>query len=210
MELIIVCAIAMILLGLSAPFVSALRGELEMKETLSKVKTDIITTMGYALAGKSIGAMASGNLADASLIPSHYALLFNTDSDYGNVSPYFYTEFTTKIINKDENSTKLTYSIAKEMPSATIFIKDILLRKTETDAGQSVEAAFIFFSAPFAKVNLISSKKIVDLDQGYSFDSLSAFKASEYKYVDLGFQFKDDEKSQTVLTFGLDKVINIL
>jgi len=207
-ELIIVSTLAMVLLGLSAPFVTALRSELAMKESLSQVKTDIITTMGYALAGKSIGALASGDLEDISLIPSHYALYFQTDNDYGDIRPYYYTEFATDI-NKNQYDTKLTYSVAKDMPSETVFLRDIRLKKNEADAGQSVDAAFIFFSAPFAKVNLLSSHKNLILSPDYSFDSLNDFMDSDFNYMDLVFQFKDDEKSQVILTFGVDKVLNI-
>ena len=207
-ELIVVSAIAMVLMGLSAPFITALRSDISMKESLNQVKTDIVTTMGYALAGKSIGALASGNLADVSLIPSHYALFFQKDDDYGDVSPYYYTEYTTDI-NLNQRNTKLTYKVAKDMPSSTVFLKDIRLRKNETETGQSVNAAFIFFSAPLAKVNLLSGQKNIILNSGYSFDSMNDFKNSDFKYVDLVFQFKDDEKSQTILTFGVDKVINI-
>ena len=208
-ELIIVCAIGMVLLGLSAPFITALRSDLSMKESLSQVKTDIVTTMGYALAGKSVGALASGDLEDVSLIPSHYAIYFQTDGDYGDISPYYYTEFSTDIINKDEYNTKLTYSIPKDMPSETVYLKDIRLKKEVSDAGQSVASAFIFFSAPFAKVHLLSAQKNLGLNPGYSFNSVEEFKNSDFKYIDLVFQFKDDEKSQTILTFGVDKVINI-
>ena len=208
-EILIVSALIMVLLGLSAPLVTSLRSVIAIKGTVNQLKTDIITTMGNALAGKSVGALASHNLEDISMIPSHYALVFQADHDYGNVSPYFYNEYTTEIMNNDQYETKLSYSISKDMPSESVFLTDIRLKNNESDIGQSVDDAFIFFSAPFAKVNLISGHNNIISELGSSFNSANDFKDSDFKYIDLVFQFKDDENSRTILTFGVNKVINI-
>ena len=80
-ELIIVMAIMSFLLALSAPMVEAARSDIAMNRTLRFVKTDMITAMGYALAGKSVAAQVSGDLKDRSQIPKTYALYFQTSDD---------------------------------------------------------------------------------------------------------------------------------
>ncbi len=208
-ELIIVSALMMVLLGLSVPFVTSLRSELSMSGTLRQVKTDVVTTMGYALAGKSIAALTSGDLNNPELIPSHYALFFQADDDYGNPTPYSYVECTTEILNRNQYNTKSIYSIEKDMPSETVILKDIRLKMNESDSGQSVDSAFIFFSSPFAKVNLFNGHKSLVSDSNYTFNSIETFKNTDFNYIDLVFQFKDDKDTRTIMTFGVDKVINI-
>lgn len=208
-ELILVSALMMLLLGLSVPFVTSLRSELAMKETLRQVKTDVITGMGYALAGKSIAALSSGDLTNSNLIPSHYALFFEKDNTYGDPAPYYYVELSTELVNRNQYNTKTIYSIAKEMPSEVVFLKDIRLKKTETDIGVSVTSSTIFFSAPFANVNFIAGQPAIVENPGYTFNSLDVFSNDDYRFIDLVFQFKDESETQTTLTFGVDKVINI-
>jgi len=208
-ELILVSALMMLLLGLSVPFVTSLRSEVAMQGTLKQIKTDIVSAMGYSLAGKSIAALSSGDISNPNLIPSHYAIYFHKDDDYGAPTPYNYTECSTDIISNDTYLTKTIYSIKKDMPSESIFLKDIRLRVSEVDSGNSVDSAYIFFSAPLAKVNIISGYNALVSNLSYSFNSLDAFTNSDFKYIDLIFQFKDEENSITTLTFGIDKIINI-
>jgi len=210
-EFLIVSGVMMFLLAMAAPFSTSIRSEISMKKTLRQVKTDIITTMGYSLAGKSIAALSEGDLMNTSLVPSHYALYFATDTDYGDQKPYKYLEMTTEIITSSEQETKLVYQKEKEIPSSAIYLKSIRLKKNESDPGLAVNSAFMLFVPPFGKVVFFTGHNSLLTDASYEFNSLSSIKnASDYRFIELDFQYKDEEQTLTTLSFGVDKMINIL
>ncbi|MBU1682788.1 hypothetical protein KJ742_02485 [Patescibacteria group bacterium] len=210
-ELLIVAGLMMFLMVMAAPFTTSIRSDISMRRTLHQIKTDLVTNMGYALAGKSIAALSAGDLMNPDFIPSHYALHFKTDSDFGDPEPYYYMEMTTEVIDSDTQDAKTLYQTEKEMPSPVVYLKDIRLKTDESDPGTSVNSAFMFFTPPFGKITFVSGYDSLLTDENYSFNPIDAFEdAYEDQIIELDFQFKDDETSVTTLSFGTDKVINIL
>jgi len=210
-EILVVAGIMMFLMVMAAPFTTSIRSDISMRRTLHQIKTDLITNMGYALAGKSIAALSAGDLTNPDLIPSHYALYFKTNTDFGDPEPYYYMEMTTEIISSDTQDTKSLYQIEKEMPSPVVYLKDIRLKTNESDPGISINSAFMFFTPPFGKITFVSGYDSLVVDENYSFNSIDAFEDDyDNQIIELDFQFKDDETSVTTLSFGTDKVINIL
>jgi prepilin-type N-terminal cleavage/methylation domain-containing protein len=203
-ELLIVLAIMSFLLALSAPFITSTRADIAMNRTLRQVKTDLITNMGYALAGKSIGALSKGDITDASQIPSHYGLYFQA-GEFGNQEPYRYLEMTTDGLSED---VKLNYDFVKEWPASAVALKDIRLISDSGASERSVSNLLIVFSAPFGKVNFMTGH-----DELLSGNSISVRDAMEenkdIKQIKLDFQYKNNEISTTTLSFNTDKTINI-
>ena len=197
-ELLIVMTIMSVLLALSAPFVTSTRSDIAMNRTVRQVKTDLVTNMGYSLAGKSIAALSHGNLMDASQIPSHYALYFATDSDWGGGIPYQYLEFTPE----GEDDISINYQFEKEWPSSTVYLKEIRLD------GSAISSAYIFFTSPFGKINFLTGHD--SLLSGGSLDIDETIKnESDYEEIEFDFIYKDEELTLTTLSFNVDKTINI-
>lgn len=210
-ELMIVSVIMMVLLGLSAPFVSSLRSEVALTSAIRQVKTDVITTMGYSMAGKSIAALSAGRLNDPTLIPGYYGLHFTSSSDYGSSEPYIYLELSTQLNSQNILVAKNIYQIEKEITSPVVYLKDIRIKKNASEAGQSVGSVLILFSPPFGKVVFLLGQDTVVERPGATISNLSEFTSNnDNRYIELEFQYKEDPINSTVLTFGTDKVINIL
>jgi len=204
-ELIIVMAIMSLLLAMSAPFVSAARSDIAMNRMVRVLRTDIVTNLGYSLAGKSIAALSSDALLDVEQIPSHYGLYFRREDDYGGGVPYSYLEFRPQ---EDKGKLRVNYQIDKEWPSSEVYLKEIRLKKGDGSEGKQVHSALILFAAPFGKITLASGMD--PLADGDTFNLSEALvNESDYKKVEFVFQYKDDELSDIVLSFGTDKFINI-
>ncbi|MFH0837975.1 MAG: type II secretion system protein [Patescibacteria group bacterium] len=204
-ELIIVMAIMGLLLAMSAPFVSATRSDISMSRTIRVIKTDLMTNLGYALAGKSIGALSADALLDPEQIPSHYALYFQKMDDYGGGVPYSYLEFHPL---EDGKNVKVSYMIEKEWPSSDVYLKEIRLSKDDGSAGKTVDSGLIFFTAPFGKINFVSGIK--SLAEGDMLNLKEAFLSeADYKEIELVLQYKNEELSETTLSFSVDKYINV-
>lgn len=205
-ELLIVSTIMMFMLGMAAPFASSMRSEISMKKTIQQIKTNVITTMGYSLAGKSLTNASNNDLMDASLIPSRYALYFQKNDTWGDQFPYRYLEMTTNISTGDSQLTKVSYNHEKELPTSTVYIKDIKL-VDENDNESSVDSVFIVFTPPFGRVNFFSNEN----PDTYNKDIRQTIKDNdEYEAVKIDFMYKDDPMSLTTLKFGKDKMLNIL
>lgn len=206
-ELIIVMAIMSFLLALSAPMVEAARSDISMNRTLRFVKTDLITGMGYALAGKSIGAFSANDLSDIHQIPETYALYFQKSSDSTDPK-YYYVELVP--VEGKSGEVSVNYQVEKEWPSSAVALTDIRLTDGGTDPGRSVEQALIFFTSPFGKINFIADPGQLFVPGG-TMNLAEAFKnESDTKQIELDFQFQDNELSESTLTLNTDKTISIL
>jgi prepilin-type N-terminal cleavage/methylation domain-containing protein len=209
-ELLIVAALMMFLLALSAPFASSLRSDIAMNRTLQYIKSEIVTDMAYSISGKSITASVEGDLMNPDLIPSYYALYFQTAEDYGADKPHYYVEMRTDMETEPYTETGVMYKIAKELPSPTVYLREIRVKKDNTDTGTPVDSVFMVFVPPFGKVLFLSNMdSLITADS--TFDSDEVFReAADYKAVELDFQYKDEEQTLATLRFGTDKVLNIL
>lgn len=210
-ELLVVMTLMAFVLGMAAPFATSIRSDIAMRKTIRQVKTDLLTNIGYSLAGKSITALTAGDLMNPDLIPSHYALYFKADDDFGDPAPYKYVEMRSEIESSTVQKAKVIYQIDKEMPSPTIYISDIRLKTSESESGSSVDSAYIFFIPPFGKVVFINGNhdSLVE-NSSSSFDPLSSFQEyADIKGIELDFKYKDDDDSVMTLCFGSDKIINV-
>lgn len=205
-ELIIVLAIMSFLIALSAPMVEAARSDISMNRTLRYVKTDLITGMGYALAGKSIAALSSGNLMDTKQIPESYALYFTTSPDDFAGPEYQYLEL---VPDGDTGHVRLNYQVNKEWPSPAVALRAIRLLNEDGSTAETPKEALIFFTSPFGRINIISDPGQL-LSEGGTLDLTEAFSAqSHIKKIELEFQFRDNEIGRSTLSLSTDKTINI-
>lgn len=208
-ELLVVMVIMFILLALSAPFVTSLQSDIAIRKTVRQVKTDLITNIGYSLAGKSITALSADDLTNPELLPSHYALYFKTYDEYGNYSPYSYIEMRVGESNGSDKIAKKLYQIEKEIPSSVVSLKEI---RIDGVSSKTVDSAYIVFTPPFGKVYLVSGSAHESFAEGESDLNLTdAFEESQNNTkIELDFQYKDDEHTLATITFSTDKIINIL
>lgn len=205
-ELIIVLAIMSFLIALSAPMVEAARSDISMNRTLRYVKTDLITGMGYALAGKSIGALSSGDLTDTKQIPETYALYFQTSPDDFAGVEYEYWELVPV---GDKGEVKRNYWVSKEWPSSAVALRKIRLLNDDGSLAATPQEALIFFTSPFGRINIISDPGQL-LSEGGTLDLDEAFNSeSHVKKIELEFQFRDNEIGRSTLSLSTDKTINI-
>jgi prepilin-type N-terminal cleavage/methylation domain-containing protein len=206
-ELIIVLAIMSFLIALSAPMVEAARSDISMNRTLRYVKTDLITGMGYALAGKSIGALSSGDLMDTKQIPESYALYFQTSPDDFAGPEYKYLELVPD--GDDFGRVRVNYQIEKEWPSPAVALREIRLLNDDGSVAATPKESLIFFTSPFGRINIISNPGALLSDNG-TLDLDEAFNAeSHVKKIELEFQFRDNEIGRSTLSLSTDKTINI-
>jgi len=188
--------------------VEAARSDISMNRTLRYVKTDLITGMGYALAGKSIGALSSGNLRDRSQIPESYALYFQTSSDDFAGEDYEYLELVPLALDDDSGVVSVNYSVKKEWPSPAVALREIRLLNDDGSVAATPKEALIFFTSPFGRINIISDPGAL-LDNG-TLNLAEAFNAeSHVKKIELEFQFRDNEIGRSTLSLSTDKTINI-
>ena len=210
-ELLIVMTLIAFVLAMAAPFATSIRSDIAMRKTIRQVKTDLITNIGYSLAGKSIAALTEGNLMNPDLIPSHYALYFKRDDDFVDTTPYRYVELRSEIESSASQRAKVIYQIEKEMPSPTVYISDIRLKTSGADSDNSIKSAYIFFVPPFGKIFFVSGYDSLVENNTASFDPVTVFEESKnIQKIEIDFQYKDDEDSVMTLSFGTDKIINIL
>lgn len=205
-EMLIVLALMAMLIVLSAPFVTSLRSDISMQRTLKQVKTDMVSALSYALAGKSFASLSADELINPDLIPAAYALYFETDTDYGDQTPYRYLELTA--VDEGLNSTmELSYDYANEYESPAVYLKGITLTNSETGASKATDSAYIIVIPPFGRL------LFVDDDESYlQHVSETDFYQNQQDFdgIQLHLQYKDDEDSLTALTLNKAKVINIL
>lgn len=210
-ELLIVAALMMFLMALAAPFASSIRSDIAMRKVTKHTKSEILSTLAYALSSKSFAALTQDDLTNPELIPSHYALYFKSDDGYGDQSPYYYIELRSEIVDAEIQLAESIYSIEKEIASPAVYLKEIRVKENDEDAGTPVDSAFIFFTPPFGKVNFITGHDEIIGDVSATINTISAFKESiGNKIIELDFQYKDEEQTLTTLRFGADKILNIL
>lgn len=209
-ELLIVLVIIMVLLALSAPFVTSLRSDVSIAQTLKEVKSDLVATMSYSMAGKSFASLASADGPSPELMPSRYALFFKKDAA-GIQNPYYYLETKTQTASSTNQPTQSIYRLEKEMPSPGVFLKSIRLINA-AGVSKEVDSVMVFFTPPFGKVVIVDGTGLINLttDPNFSFNLLDTFKpANTYEKMELDFQYKDDLPTLTTITFGIDKIINV-
>jgi type II secretory pathway pseudopilin PulG len=210
-ELLVVAALMMFLMAMAAPFASSIRSDIAMRKVTKHTKSEILSTLAYALSSKSFAALSENDLTNPDLIPSHYALYFKTDEDYGDQSPYYYIELRAEVVDAQNQLAKNIYSIEKEIASPAVYLKEIRIKESDEDEGTPVSSAIVFFTPPFGKVDIVTGHD--DIINGGSADinTISAFKESiDNKIIELDFQYKDEEQTLTTLRFGADKILNIL
>lgn len=205
-EILIVVGIMAMLMALSAPFVSSLRADTSIQQTLRQVKVDLVSTLSYSLAGKSFAAISADDLMNPDFIPEAYALYFQVQDKDGYQPPYHYLEFTSST-SLEEKALKSSYQKENEYPNSTVFLKEIYLLNSTDQTTVKAEAAYIFILPPFGRVVFVNE----NLD---TLDNFSQEKIQEsiqsYDQIQMTFQYKDDEKNVSKLTFDKSKILNIL
>jgi len=205
-ELLIVAALMMFLMAMAAPFASSIRSDIAMRKVTKHTKSEILSTLAYALSSKSFAALTQDDLTNPDLIPSHYALYFESDEDYGDQSPYRYIELRSGVA---DDRMQFIYDIEKEIASPAVYLKEIRIKENDGDGGATVNSAFIFFTPPFGKVSFVTGRD--DIISGSLTNINTIFEESiDNKIIELDFQYKDEEQTLTTLRFGADKILNVL
>lgn len=209
-EILVVMAIMFILLALSSPFVTSLQSDIAIRKTVRQVKTDLVTNIGYSLAGKSITALYEDDLTNPELMPSHYALYFKSYDEHGDYSPYSYIEMRADASYGADQIARKLYQVEKEIPTSVVYLKEIRINNNTSSA--EVDSAYIIFTPPFGKVYLVSGSTYKSFAEGDAdFNLTDALEESGGNTkIEFDFQYKDDEHTLTTLTFSTDKIINIL
>ncbi len=202
-EMLIVLALMAMLIALSAPFIASLRSDIAMQNTLRQVKTDLVSTMSYSMAGKSFASLSANDLMNPKLIPAAYALYFTKDDDYGDQTPYQYLELTAEEegLNK---SMKNSYKNPHDYASPSVYLKKIVLKGESNE--KTVNSAYIIIMPPFGKILFVQEDENLLLhlveDDLYQ-------NQSDFDKIELYFQYKDDDATESVISFDKGKVINI-
>lgn len=203
-EMLVVMALMAMLIVLSAPFVASLRSDISMQSTLRQVKVDLVSTISYSLAGKSFAALSADDLMNHKLIPAAYSLYFATDTDYGDQAPYKYLEL---IADEEglEKSMSLSYEYDHEYRSPSVYLKGITLKNTE--GTTTTDSAYIIILPPFGKILFVNDDEnlLLNLTENDLYQN-----QHDFDEIQLSFQYKDDESSETIMTLNKSKVINIL
>ncbi len=200
-ELLIVMGLAALMLSLSAPLVNSLEPEIKMEATIKQIKQDLISTLHYAMAGKSFGAIKGQNIENPSQLPFAYLLHFQSNNDFGDPIPYRYLELT----QNENGSMEWIYQKEHPYPNTHVFLKEIRLTQNESEKSETVSSAYIGFIPPFAKVFFI--------DAGPEFTPANTdelFKDQEkFDQIELIFQYKENEGGQVSLNFDVSKTLLI-
>jgi len=204
-ELIVVMALMAILIALSAPFVASLQSDIAMQRNLRQVKVDLVSIISYSLAGKSFAALSADDLMDPKNIPAAYALYFETDTDYGDQTSYRYMEFTAEEDGLNQ-AMELSYDIPHEYVSPAVYLKELNLINSITGTSQSVNSAYIVVVPPFGKILFVNKGE--NFITGLSADGFYQDQKN-FDEIELHFQYKDDELSETVISLNQSKIINI-
>lgn len=210
-ELLIVAAIMMVLMGLSTPFIVSLHADIALRRTVRQVKTDLLTNMTYAMSGKSIAGLSARMPNNVNLIPGYYVLHFRRAGDYGTDNPYYYLELSSTIGSSGNEVATPIYQLAKEMPSPAVYLKEIRLKTNGADSGASLDSASIFFTSPLGKVSLVTGANGMIDNAAYALDPIAAFRlGNATKTIELVFQYKNEPDRTVTLSFGTEKIINVL
>ncbi len=205
-EMLIVLALMAMLIALSAPFVTSLRSDIAMQRTLRQVKTDMVSTIDYSLAGKSFAALSADDLMNPELIPAAYSLYFETSDTYGDQAPYKYLE-----LSADEEglskSMSLSYEYEHEYEAPAVYLKEIVLKNSVNSGSTTTDSAHIIILPPFGKILFVNDDETLLL---HPMEGDLYQNQNDFDEIELHFQHKDDESSETILTLDKGKVINIL
>lgn len=204
--MLVVMALMAMLIVMSAPFVASLRSDISMQSTLRQIKVDLVSTISYSLAGKSFAALSADDLMNPKLIPAAYSLYFATDTDYGDQTPYKYLELTADEEGL-EKSMSLSYEYDHEYRSPSVFLKGISLKNSETGSITTTDSAYIIILPPFGKLLFVNDDEnlLLHLNEKDLYQN-----QRDFDEIELHFQYKDDESSETIMTLNKSKVINII
>lgn len=210
-ELLIVSTLALFLLAFSTPFIISLRGDVHMSQRLKQIKSDLVQTMSYSVAGKSIAALISSSGPSPDLVPSSYGLFFVKDSATSAPLNYHYLELKTEWLSKANQPTKSLLKIDKEPSNSTVFIRGIRLID-DLNVAQSVDSALILFQSPFGKTSFFNGASIISLasDPNYVFNLVDLINSGQYQRIEIDLQFKDSLTKVHTITFDQNKVVNVL
>ncbi len=209
-ELIIVVALALFLLGLSVPFVTALRSDIAMLRSLKQVKTDLLSTAAYALSGKSFAALAADDLLNPELIPSHYGLLLKAEEGEGAGQSYRYFEWRSRPLHEDPPTAKTLYWIEKELPSPGVSLRSIRLKQSLEDPGTPADSLLLVSVPPFGRLHVAPGQGQLESDSPGDLDLPQALEDSlSIAYAELDFSYDDEPLSLRTLRLGADKTLII-
>lgn len=207
-ELLIVAAIMSILIAMAVPFTTSLRAELGIKKSMKQIKVDLTTNLGYAMSGKSISALSSGQVNELSKLPSHYALQLKSIDTYGDYNPYIYTEYNTQPGYAGNLSSEVIYALEKEIPSPVVYIKAIRL-KNASGGTVSTSGVQVITMPPLGQVAFVPSSTWLTEGTSLNLEQL-IYNNRQYEAVEIDLQYKDEAHTLTTLVFTKNKVINIL
>lgn len=200
-ELLIVMTLMAFLLAFSAPWVTSVRSEIAMQKTIRQIKSDFISTLTYALAGKSFGlSLNHQGFQNQKLPPSAYLLSFSLHEDN---SSYSYLELSS--LEDINESLSPIFKIDHLYPTSEVFLKEISLFDAKKQTEIPVNSAYIFVLPPFGKVFLINGDD--DLNQ-LQWDEISE-KKSDYERITLTFQYKDKALDSQSISLTTNKLIDI-
>jgi len=204
-ELLIVMGIMAMLIVLSAPFVSSLSSDIDIQRSIRQVKVDLVSVISYSLAGKSFAALSADDQMNPDLIPAAYSLYFEVDN-YGDQKPYKYLELTAEEEGLSK-AMKLSYEMDHDYESSTVYLKEITLKNSNTGTSKSVNSAYIMVLPPFGKLLFVDENKnfLSHLNEDDFYQN-----QREFDEINLLFQYKDDEITETILSLNSSKIINIL
>lgn len=195
-ELLIVMALIAFLLALSVPFVQSLRPEIALQNTLREVKSEVVSTLTYALAGKSFATVTGEDTLDPAL-PAAYGLHFSMDPE---VDYFEYLEFSSDDY-ASEKPMDVIFQHAIEYPSSAVSLEGITLvdEKNQTTPLQEV---YLMVAPPFGKVLFLDQ-------EGLLVSNVFEVTDSQKQDLQLTFRYKDYDQDLRTFSVTTDKRINI-
>lgn len=210
-EILVTLTVIAVLLGMFSPFASSIRADVSMSSALNQVKSDLLATMSYSLAGKSLASLSSASGPSPDLMPSHYLLLFDRDQNVDYPVDYRYIETKTDRVSSSYQPSFSIYEILKPPTNPNVFLREIRLIDS-SDSVTTVDSVAVLFTPPFGKVTLLDGVSFQALKGSTtsSFDSAVVFKSTNpYERVELDYQFKNDPRTLTTLSFSRDKTFQV-
>lgn len=188
-ELLVTLAIAALLISLSVPFVVSLQRDVALQKTLKQTKFEMISTLNYALAGKSFSSLAAEN----STIPAAYGLYFQK-GEYGFQPDLLYLE-----LEKEKGEYSILYQHSKPLPSPSVTINQIQLKKSDKASEKTVEGVLILIHPPLGTIQFLEMSSLSS--KPFPTPPLSSEKEAQ---VTFSFSYKHDLDHQN-LTFNSQK-----
>lgn len=198
-EILIVLGIVAILISLSAPFVSSLQRDITFQKNAQQAEFQILSTLNYALAGKSFTSLSQEGVKKEGVIPVAYGL-YMKKGKYGSQPDYQYLEFK-------ENGAflEVIYKGVHPFSSESIYLDEISLFNTKKSV-KSTNDLLVLIYPPFGKVRFIEVGKV----PGKISQNLIDSPVSAYQEVQLSFQYKNEDVFKQVLSFNLSKELSFI